>query len=342
MKKHLIVIGIVVLLLVVGFSGCNEINNLVEEVELDPVIQRANPYINKIVTNDIELRAYANSIIKDCPTNDKECQINLIYRHIVENFNYLSDPTGVEFIQSPQETIQVGGGDCEDLSILFNSLLENVGIKTYLVLSDTHAYSLVYDVNPDELWGYIEKSFIEKVEKEWGESIKYSYEKTSVLGGNEVWYYGGDGSTFSDYIEYLNISYEITSDRPLHLYIVPSQSDYENYTQGKTFYHFPDYEESNVIDTKGIFPYSDTYGGVLLANEKWNDATVQVNLTFYFHPSFYEYYKDNEITYYLIDDKDCIVVDCTNGELSYPGYDAGIIGEKTAIDPITKEYTYLT
>ncbi len=343
MNKHFIVIGTAVLLLVVGFSGCNEINNLFEEFELDPVIKRANPYINKIITNDIQLRTYANSIIKDCPSNDKECQTNSIYRHIVENFNYLSDPTGVEFIQSPQETIQIGGGDCEDLSILFNSLLENVGIKTYLVLSETHAYSLVYDVDITNLWKYVEQSFIKLTEDEYGDNLRQTYEQSFTLEGNHYWYYGGDGKDFGDYdIDYMNITYVITSTKALDFYVVPTQEDYNKFVDGETFMNYPDCKEENILSLSDVCSNLGSYGGIILSNKNWVDADVDVKLEFYLHPSFYNSFKDNTITYYWLEGKKCIVVDCTSGKWGYPGYDTGIIGKKTAIDPITKEYTYLT
>ena len=44
MKKHLIVIGIFVLLMVFGLGGCF---NIFEEIELDPVINRAKPYCDE-------------------------------------------------------------------------------------------------------------------------------------------------------------------------------------------------------------------------------------------------------------------------------------------------------
>ena len=95
----------------------------------DPVIQRAAPYTNKIVFDDINLRTQAASIVSGCPSGDKECQINKLYRYVIENYDYYSDPRSGEFIQSPSETMKVKGGDCEDLTILLNSLLEFISNK---------------------------------------------------------------------------------------------------------------------------------------------------------------------------------------------------------------------
>ncbi len=338
MKKQLVRIGIAVLLLSVGLSGCNE---LFEQIEVDPVLQGAEPYLNKIVLNDIDLRAYANSIVKNCTAGDRECQVNALYRHIVENFNYLSDPVGVELIQSPQETIDIGGGDCEDLSILLISLLENIGIKAYLVLTEDHAYALAYDINARELWNYVEPSLLEQVENDLGESIRQTHEQSFVLEGGHNWYYGGNGSSLKDYFNYLNISYSIDSNQPLHLYVVPSRDDFDKLNECKTFIQYADWECENILTVTDTCHYLDKYGGIILSNEKWQDASVSVFIEFYFRPSFYELFGEEEIISYRIDGVNCVVLDPTAGDYGFPGYDAGITGEKTAIDPITKEYTFL-
>ncbi|MCK4415836.1 MAG: hypothetical protein KAU84_01665, partial [Thermoplasmatales archaeon] len=51
-------------------------NEIVYYDDIDPIVQRAEPYIEKIVTDDAELRDYANSLITDCGSEDRECQIN--------------------------------------------------------------------------------------------------------------------------------------------------------------------------------------------------------------------------------------------------------------------------
>ena len=77
------------------------------KVITDPVVQRAEPYISKIVFEDINLRAQAASIASGCPSGDKECQINKLYRYVVENYDYYSDPRSSEFIQSPSMRVRI-------------------------------------------------------------------------------------------------------------------------------------------------------------------------------------------------------------------------------------------
>ncbi len=57
---------------------------------------------------------------------------------------YVSEPSTFwttqagQYIQFPHETLNNRGGNCVDLSLLFASLAEAVGIKTYLALSEGH------------------------------------------------------------------------------------------------------------------------------------------------------------------------------------------------------------
>ncbi len=47
---------------------------------------------------------------------------------------YVSDPrASVEYVQFPEQTFKLKGGDCDDLSVSYCSILESVGIQTALV-----------------------------------------------------------------------------------------------------------------------------------------------------------------------------------------------------------------
>ena len=117
----------------------------------DPLLDRWKQYTQKILFEDIQLREYAVSIAADCPSGDKECQATSIYSYVVQNYKYYDDPRFRNLIQPVNETIQLNGGDCEDLTILLNSLLENIGIKTYIVVTENHVYSLACNLDEQSL-----------------------------------------------------------------------------------------------------------------------------------------------------------------------------------------------
>jgi hypothetical protein len=64
---------------------------------------------------------------------------------------FSKDETAVDFLQFPRQTFQYKAGDCDDLTILYSSLLESIGIETAFITIPGHifmAFSL--DLTPEE------------------------------------------------------------------------------------------------------------------------------------------------------------------------------------------------
>ena len=58
----------------------------------------------------------------------------ILFNNFIKNLVYTSDPRATaEYVQFPKQTIELKGGDCDDLSVAYGSLLESVGIQTALV-----------------------------------------------------------------------------------------------------------------------------------------------------------------------------------------------------------------
>lgn len=58
----------------------------------------------------------------------------LIFDNFISKLVYTSDPrASSEYVQFPLQTLELKGGDCDDLSVAYSSLLESVGIQTALV-----------------------------------------------------------------------------------------------------------------------------------------------------------------------------------------------------------------
>ncbi len=61
-------------------------------------------------------------------------KVKYLYDRIVKGMGYVSDPrASVEYVQFPRQTIELKGGDCDDLSVLFCSIFESIGIPTAFV-----------------------------------------------------------------------------------------------------------------------------------------------------------------------------------------------------------------
>ncbi len=321
----------------------------------DPVIVKAEPYLNKIVFEDIELRSLASSNTQKCSSGNKECQLNEIFRYVVDNYDYYTDPRSGEYIQSPEDTIKVMGGDCEDLTILMISLLENLGFKTYLVLTDNHAYALACGVDTTELWVYAKQSIIEIAALDLGESSEYDVEiksgtlflkkeieQTMALDSGDIWYYGGDGSSFKEPIQYMDIGYSISSSAPLDIYFVPSNEEQSKIANKESFSHYPSCHKQSILQVTDSCDSFDKRGGIILINaDSENRATVNINLEYFYAYSTQNVFSGQNISYYTIDGEKCVVLEATSGKYGFPGYDS-TDGEKIAVDSVTKEYMHLS
>jgi hypothetical protein len=308
-----------------------------EQPPPDAFLQHAEPYIEKLVLDDSELQTYANTIINGFDSSKRECQVNALYRDVLKNYTCTAAPMDNGTLQTPQETIQKKEGTCEDLSILLCSLLYNIGMTSYLVFTDSHVYAMASDVNTDSLWECAEHSLIRQVEEAFGEPMYQPLVQTLTLAPAGVLYAGGDANkTFDGLIDYMTIVYSIQSDQPLHLFVVPTQIEFfalrDNGTANVT------HEESNLTSKTGTIPQMLTFGGIVLLNNNTQTATVNVDFLFSFQPSFYDTYNKNTLTAYGLVGKDSVILDPTLGDYGFPGYDAKTVGEKKAINPLTKQY----
>lgn len=347
------------LILAILASGCTDyVRQIQDQVNQnsDPVLRRAEPYISPIDTENATYRAMAVSIVQGGPNGDKEYQVNRIYRNIVDDYSYYSDPRTRDYIQPPFETIALRGGDCEDLSILLCSLLENVGIRTYLVLTDDHAYCLASGVDMDKLKSYAEQSLLQKMADDYNAknggntmvaengklyTVKEEHETTTIKGGY-VWYYGGNGSKLDDSIQYMNCQYEIDSTSPLMVYYVPSSSDYDAICQNQAFDYYLGSDARNVVRLSNSCQGLTTNGGLVLKNDGKDDAVVTVDIKKYTYYATDDMFKDLAFTSYMLNNQTCVVLDATAGKYGYPGFSSkNQTGDKIAIDPVTEQYYYL-
>jgi Transglutaminase-like superfamily len=316
-----------------------------EQPAPDAFLQSAEPYLEKAVLNDSQLHAYANTILSGCDASDRECQLNALYRDVLMNYTCTPAPLGNGTLQTPQETIQKKEGTCEDLSILLCSLLSNSGIASSLVFTENHVYALASDIDPDTLWNTAEHSLVRQVEAIFGEPISQPFVQTYTLPPMNMLYAGGEeGQTFAGVIDSMTIDYTIESNHPLHMFVVPTQKEFFALRDGDlgNFTQLPEWEVTNLTTKTGTIPSLGTYGGIILLNGGSLTATVSVDLLFTFQPSFYEVYNRNTLTAYDVEGKDCVLLDPSLGMYGFPGYDARIVGEKTVLDPVTKEYFTLT
>jgi hypothetical protein len=349
-----------IIMIAILLSGCTGLFSDARDLftkSSDPVLRRAGPYIAPIETENATIRAMAASAVSGGPAADKEYEVDHVYRYIVEKYSYYSDPRGREYIQTPAETIAIGGGDCEDLTILLCSLLENLGIRTYLVLTPDHAYCLASGIDVGKLGGYAKQSLLEQIARDYnnksGDSSMvargddlFTYKEdreTSTLPGGFVWYFGGNGSKLESPLRSITLEYEITSSAPVSVYCVPSEADYTALVQDRRFNFYPSTEAHNILSLSDSCADMATSGGLVIKNDGRSAASISVHIKKFTYYNTSALVRDMPMVSYVLNNQTCVVLDPTAGKYGYPGFSSyNETGERIAIDPVTKQYYYLS
>jgi hypothetical protein len=124
-----------------------------------------------------------------------------IFDNLVKELVYASDPrASTEYVQFPSETIKLKGGDCDDLSVCYSSLLESIGIETALVdyknSDEIRHVNILFNTNlaPSDAKLITEndtKYFIRKDENDQDE-IWIPIETTSLTDFDTAWNIGAE------------------------------------------------------------------------------------------------------------------------------------------------------
>ncbi|MEA3560045.1 MAG: transglutaminase-like domain-containing protein [Candidatus Thermoplasmatota archaeon] len=114
-----------------------------------PSIKVNNAYyydkINDLVKQDVDA---TRSFVENSTLGQGDYTIQKvvdIFEFVIENLVYIPDPdTGKNQWISPMTCLAQGGGDCEDYSILFASLITAVGGSARVIITNGHAFNAVY------------------------------------------------------------------------------------------------------------------------------------------------------------------------------------------------------
>jgi hypothetical protein len=122
---------------------------------------------------------------------------------------YVNDPKqSADNVQYPSETLQLRGGDCDDMTICFSSLLNSVGISTAFIdvippedSSRSHIY-LMFDTSLDPKYGNAissnAKRYIVRKNPKGVETVWIPIETTVITRGFEAAWSQGAQQYFDD------------------------------------------------------------------------------------------------------------------------------------------------
>ncbi|HUW71263.1 MAG TPA: hypothetical protein VMX33_13625 [bacterium] len=126
--------------------------------------RRAAAFVSPTDPGTLWFARYSTSIVRDrmrseLPPN-LQYALGIFEALKLYGINYVIDPTSsyiemstnaavVDYLQYPSQTLMYRGGDCDDLSILFCSMLESTGIATAFITIPGHIF-MAYDMGMDE------------------------------------------------------------------------------------------------------------------------------------------------------------------------------------------------
>ena len=100
-------------------------------------------YLSRIDYRDEQLNILAVRTVAGAQDDEVE-KTKALLSFVSNEIHYVSDPAdNVEYAKGPILTLISGGGDCEDQTLLLCSMLETVGVTTYIAFTDEHVFALV-------------------------------------------------------------------------------------------------------------------------------------------------------------------------------------------------------
>lgn len=127
--------------------------------------------ITREYKRDPGIREVALRLVRSLPQYDRVGEVRALHAFVRDAVRYTNDTRGVEVLQTPRATLEMGGGDCDDKSILLATLLEAIGRATRFVAvgfaGGGHSHVLV-EVRAGKSGRWVPLETIQPVEAGWG------------------------------------------------------------------------------------------------------------------------------------------------------------------------------
>jgi transglutaminase-like putative cysteine protease len=75
----------------------------------------------------------ARKLVRHCNQKDWVCEVKAIHRFWRDHVRYVKDIRGVETVQTPIKSLEIGQGDCDDSTTGVCATLESIGHPTRLI-----------------------------------------------------------------------------------------------------------------------------------------------------------------------------------------------------------------
>jgi len=154
-----------------------EVQDSASQSELTTYGESYNPLSLYNTVNDLidpmqkDVRGTAVSLAKRFGGNYNVYQVCEIFEYVKSNISYVNDPKGDEnYWASPDETLTLGAGDCEDQALLIAALITSISGTARVYFTDSHAFSAVYIGDSDSTADNILRAF----DRYYGTALYYT------------------------------------------------------------------------------------------------------------------------------------------------------------------------
>jgi transglutaminase-like putative cysteine protease len=89
--------------------------------------------VTKAGKTSLVIRNLALSLISGLSQKDWFNELKVLHAFVRDQIRYVKDIRGVETVQTPEVTLSLRAGDCDDKSVLLAALLESIGHPTAFV-----------------------------------------------------------------------------------------------------------------------------------------------------------------------------------------------------------------
>ena len=124
--------------------GCPANTSMVQDIDLEAILAVSDSnvtedfglddYVTFVDYNDSKIQELADKLTEDCNSKEEEAQALLDYVNGTIEYDWDEVLSLREYVRKPGKTLSDGKGDCEDVSILYASLLKSRGIETGLIV----------------------------------------------------------------------------------------------------------------------------------------------------------------------------------------------------------------
>lgn len=84
---------------------------------------------------DPNIRARTITLLRLTPEKDAPSEIRVIFEFVRDHVRYVSDVHEIETVSTPDKTLMLLAGDCDDKATLLATMLESVGYPTRFVVT---------------------------------------------------------------------------------------------------------------------------------------------------------------------------------------------------------------